>query len=322
MAITHDITLAVETLRAGGLVAMPTETVYGLAADAENELAVRRIFAAKGRPADHPLIVHLASANELSRWVAHVPEQATLLAAAFWPGPLTLILPRSPKAAPAVTGGLETIGVRVPAHPVAQALLQTFGGGLAAPSANRFGRVSPTTAQHVWDELGEQIPLILEGGECAVGVESTILDLSQEEPCLLRPGAITPTQIEQILQRPLVDPATNATRCSGRLESHYAPRAAVEIVAWEHLVRQSELWQASGKRVALLSETCPAACKKELWIPLPQEPAACARRLYAALREADQLGAEIALVVAPPNIGLGFAVADRLQKAAAAKELK
>jgi L-threonylcarbamoyladenylate synthase len=180
------ISHAVEILRRGGLVALPTETVYGLAADAENEIAVRRIFAAKGRPVDHPLIVHLASARQITEWARDIPEEAWKLATAFWPGPLTMVLRRSDKAADVVTGGLETIGLRVPLHPLAIELLTAFGGGLAAPSANRFGRVSPTTAEHVEEELGDEVDLILDGGPCEIGLESTIVDLSTGEPTLLR----------------------------------------------------------------------------------------------------------------------------------------
>jgi L-threonylcarbamoyladenylate synthase len=310
---------AVEVLRAGGLVAMPTETVYGLAADAENEIAVRRIFTAKGRPVDHPLIVHLAHANQMAAWADSVPESAHQLANAFWPGPLTLILPRSGKAAEAVTGGLATIGLRVPAHPVAQSLLQLFGGGVAAPSANRFGKVSPTTAEHVRDELGDAVDLILDGGSCSVGVESTILDLSTDAPCILRPGAITAVQIEQVLGQRLADVVDNTTRCAGRLASHYAPRAAVELVDESQLAARAQLLLTQHKRLALLCENLPAACEESAqlrFIPLSSHPAICAQQLYAALREADAFQAEIALIVPPPMTGLGFAVADRLRKAA------
>jgi L-threonylcarbamoyladenylate synthase len=298
---------------------MPTETVYGLAADAENELAVRSIFAAKGRPADHPLIVHVAATDHISQWAIDIPDAAFDLAKAFWPGPLTIILKRSEKAAPAVTGGLNTIGLRVPGHPVALELLKAFGGGLAAPSANRFGRVSPTTAQHVQAELGEHVPLILDGGECFVGVESSILDLSSDEPCLLRPGAISPQQIEQVLQRRLADPTINDTRCSGRLESHYAPRAAVEIINVEQIEERLQTWHKLGRKIALLAETPAKISVGESFINLPRTPQESARRLYAALREADECGSEIALVVAPPCEDLGIAVADRLRKAAAPK---
>jgi L-threonylcarbamoyladenylate synthase len=311
---------ALAILRRGGLIGLPTETVYGLAADAENELAVRSIFAAKGRPVDHPLIVHLTEAKQIEQWAIDIPDTARRLAAAFWPGPLTLILRRSDKAALAVTGGLDTIGLRVPSHPVAQQVLQAFRGGLAAPSANRFGRVSPTTAEHVREEFGDRVELVLEGGPSTVGIESTIVDLSSDKPALLRPGAITAQQIEQILKHPLGDPAQNTTRASGRLISHYAPRAAVEIVAPAELEARVSDWAMRGSRVVVL------AAHLELDLPgiahrrMPDSPEGFASELYAALREADASGAEIALVVPPPESGVGIAIADRLRKAAAPRD--
>jgi L-threonylcarbamoyladenylate synthase len=311
------IARALAILRRGGLLGLPTETVYGLAADAENELAVRSIFAAKGRPADHPLIVHLAEARQIGDWAREIPDSAWRLAAAYWPGPLTIILRRSEKAAPAVTGGLETIGLRVPSHPVAQQVLQAFGGGLAAPSANRFGRVSPTTADHVREELGEQVELVLEGGPCSVGLESTIVDLSTGEPALLRFGAITPEQIEHVLGQPLGDPATNTTPASGRLASHYAPRAAVEIIAAAEIAAKASQWAMQGLKVVVLSPQAEIELPGMAHRPMPADAEGFARDLYAALREADAWGAEIALVVPPPESGLGLAIADRLRKASA-----
>lgn len=311
---------ALAILHRGGLIGLPTETVYGLAADAENELAVRGIFAAKGRPVDHPLIVHLAEAKQIDQWAIDIPGEAWRLAAAFWPGPLTLILRRSDKAAPAVTGGLDTIGLRVPAHPVAQQVLQAFGGGLAAPSANRFGRVSPTTADHVREEFGDRVELVLEGGSCAIGIESTIVDLSVNEPTLLRPGAITAQQIEGILQRQLGDPAKNTTPASGRLASHYAPRAAVEIVRPSELEVRISDWAMRGSRVAVLAPRLELDLPGVSHRPMPDSPEGFARELYAALREADAAGAEIALIVPPPESGVGIAIADRLRKAAAPRD--
>jgi L-threonylcarbamoyladenylate synthase len=312
-----QIAQAVDILRRGGLVGLPTETVYGLAADAENELAVRSIFAAKGRPVDHPLIVHLADDSQISAWARDIPAEAWRLAHAFWPGPLTMILRRSDKAAPAVTGGLDTIGLRVPSHPVAHILLQAFGGGLAAPSANRFGRVSPTTAEHVREELGDRVDFVLDGGPCEVGLESTIIDLSGDEPTLLRPGAITPQQLEAVLDRPLGDPARNTTRTSGRLESHYAPRAAVELVAADELERRVAEWGLQGKRVAVLAPRFDQELPGVGFLRVPESLEEFARTLYSNLREADAWGAEVALVVPPPESGLGLAIADRLRKAAA-----
>jgi len=311
---------AVAILRRGGRIGLPTETVYGLAADAENELAVRSIFAAKGRPVDHPVIVHLADADQIRDWAIDIPEDAWRLAHAFWPGPLTMILCRSDKAAPAVTGGLDTIGLRIPSHEVAQQVLRAFGGGLAAPSANRFGRVSATSSDHVRQEFGDRIELILEGGPCQVGVESTIVDLSTDEPALLRPGAITAEQIEDVLARPLGDPSRNLTRTSGRLASHYAPRAAVEVVDCREVEAKASEWVLQGKRVIVLSPRCEVALPGVSHRAMPESSDAFARELYAALREADAAGAEIALVVPPPESGLGIAIADRLRKAAAPRE--
>lgn len=314
------ITRAVAILRRGGLIGLPTETVYGLAANAANEVAVRRIFAAKGRPVDHPVIVHLADARQLNEWAIEIPESAHRLAAAFWPGPLTIILKRSNKAAPAVTGGLPTIGLRVPSHPIAQQVLQAFGGGLAAPSANRFGHVSPTTSQHVRDEFGDEIELILEGGACEIGLESTIVDLSTDEPVLLRYGAVTPEQIETVLDRPLGNPALNTTPASGRLESHYAPRAAVEIVACDELEAKAGEWALRGGKAVVISPTLACDLPGVMHYAVPADPAGFAHELYAALRQADAWGAQVALVVPPPESGLGLAVADRLRKAAAPRQ--
>jgi L-threonylcarbamoyladenylate synthase len=314
------ITRAVTILRRGGLIGLPTETVYGLAADAENEVAVRRIFAAKGRPVDHPVIVHLAEAKQLNDWAVEIPDAAWRLAAAFWPGPLTVILKRSDKSAAAVTGDLPTIGLRVPSHPVAQQVLQAFGGGLAAPSANRFGRVSPTTSQHVRDEFGDQIELVLEGGPCSIGLESTIVDLSTDEPALLRFGAVTPEQIEAVLDRRLGNPALNTTPASGRLVSHYAPRAAVEIVSQDEVEAKAAQWAMRGGKAIVIAPTLDCELPGVAHYPIPADPAGFARELYAALREADAWGAQVALVVPPPESGLGLAIADRLRKAAAPRQ--
>jgi L-threonylcarbamoyladenylate synthase len=317
MTTTAEMTQAIDILSSGGLIGLPTETVYGLAADAENELAVRSIFAAKGRPVDHPLIVHLASAAQIRDWAIDIPAAAWRLADAFWPGPLTLILKSSGKAAPAVTGGLSTIGLRVPSHPIAQLVLREFGGGLAAPSANRFGRVSPTLAKHVRTEFGPALPLVLDGGPCAVGVESTIVDLSSGDPTLLRPGKITSEEIERVLAQRLGDPAKNTTRTSGRLESHYAPRAAVEITAPERLAARVRERVAEGLRVAVIANEHLMESAHVFHRPMPSDAAGFARQLYAALHEVDAQGVEIALVVPPTEVGVGVAVADRLRKAAA-----
>ncbi|MBA3455929.1 MAG: threonylcarbamoyl-AMP synthase, partial [Deltaproteobacteria bacterium] len=224
-----DIATAAGVLRAGGLVAFPTETVYGLGADASSDAAVARIFAAKGRPRAHPLIVHLAPDARLSDWAIDVPESARRLAAEAWPGPLTIILARGPRVSLATTGGSETVGLRVPAHPMAQDLLRAFGGGIAAPSANRFGAVSPTTADHVTADLGDDVDYVLDGGACDVGVESTIVDLSRGRAVLLRPGGLAREAIEAIIG-PLAEADLAAPAAPGTLASHYAPRAQVIAV--------------------------------------------------------------------------------------------
>ncbi|MBV9788146.1 MAG: threonylcarbamoyl-AMP synthase, partial [Chloroflexi bacterium] len=227
----NEIERAVAALRDGQLVAFPTETVYGLGADASNADAVRRIFAAKGRPADHPLIVHLPDVAALTDWARDIPPAAWQLAARFWPGPLTMILPKAPHVPDVVTGGQQSIGLRIPDHPVAGALLRAFNGGVAAPSANRFGRISPTLAEHVQSELGDAVALIIDGGPCRVGVESSIVDLTGEQPALLRPGHISASQLAEVLGSPVIQPQRSTTRAPGTLDSHYAPLTSTQIVS-------------------------------------------------------------------------------------------
>ena len=348
------IAAAAALLRAGELVGMPTETVYGLAADALDPLAVKRIFTAKGRPADHPLIVHLPSAEHLPQWAAVIPKDALALARAFWPGPLTLILKRTADVPDEVTGGQDTVGVRVPAHPVALALLRAFDGGLAAPSANRFGRISPTTAAHVQEELGERVALILDGGACEVGIESTILDFSRDVPEILRPGAIGPEDIARVIGRrprvrgealPEVDEMAagqgraggasagatrvvalaeatsgsvqSAPRVSGALAAHYAPRTPLRLVEPALLVDEAVALAGEGSRVTVLAHSTPDPRDARLsWRTLPADPAAYAQGLYASLRALDALGADFILIEALPG-GPGWrAVADRLGRAA------
>jgi L-threonylcarbamoyladenylate synthase len=307
---------AVDVLRRGGLVGLPTETVYGLAADAENELAVRRIFAVKGRPSTHPLIVHLASAEAVRGWVGRLPPEAELLASAFWPGPLTLVLPRSTRASDAVTGGQGTVAVRVPAHPVALAVLQAFGGGLAAPSANRFGRVSPTRAAHVLADLGGEVDFILDGGPCSVGVESTIVDLSGPEPVLLRPGGVGLEALQGVLGRPLSQTVVGDVRAPGMLPSHYAPRAGLVLAQRGEAPRLAAELHRTGRRVALCSPE-EAVLKGVVHLSVPDDVAELARALYALLRDVDAAGVDVAVVVVPETAGLGLAVLDRLRRAAA-----
>jgi L-threonylcarbamoyladenylate synthase len=297
------VAAAVRVLRAGGLVAVPTETVYGLGADAANSDAVRRVYAVKGRPADHPLIVHIASAEALPRWAATVPPAAESLAAACWPGPLTVVLHRRPDVDPTVTGGRDTIALRVPAHPLTLAVLEAFRGGIAAPSANRFGHVSPTTAQHVRDDLGEDVDLVLDGGPCTVGVESTIIDLTVSPPSVLRPGGIPLEALEAIVEGPVRGEDTGPRRAPGMLASHYAPRALVELV--------EDPVEAAARVEALGADGVPAG----LLDPGP-DPDAYARHLYEWLRRADEDGLEVLVAVPPTATGLGWAVRDRLRKAA------
>lgn len=309
---------AVAALREGGLIGLPTETVYGLGADASNELAVRRIFAVKGRPSTHPLIVHVASAEVARRWVADWPAAAEALAGAFWPGPLTLIVKRGPLASDAVTGGQDTVGLRVPDHPLARAVLEAFGGGVAAPSANRFGRVSPTTAQHVREELGRDVEVVLDGGPCRVGVESTIVDVSGARPRLLRPGGVPKEALERVLGAP-VELATDATdvRAPGLLASHYAPRAGLWVVAAGQLHAEAARRVAEGKRVAVVAPSGVAMPSGVTPFEVPADDEGYARALYATLRDVDARGLDVVLAVPPEASGVGLAVVDRLRRASA-----
>ncbi len=315
-----EIERAVALLAHGELVAFPTETVYGLGADAANAAAVAKIFAAKGRPADHPLIVHLPASAHLARWARELPAEAEKLAAAFWPGPLTLILRRQPNVPDAVTGGQDTVGLRVPGHPLALELLAAFGGGIAAPSANRFGRISPTTAAHVREELGDRVPLILDGGACSVGIESTILDLSRGAPVLLRPGAVGVVDLARVLGRApgVVASHADAPRVSGSLEAHYAPRTPLQLVSSDGLLFALRSALVAGERVAVLAPTAQAISHDlVVWKQSPAEPAGFAHDLYASLRELDALGCVRILVQQPPAGEAWAAVNDRLRRAAA-----
>ena len=295
----NPVDRALEVIRDGGLVAIPTETVYGLAADASNEDAVRRIFAAKGRPADHPLIVHVASAAQLADWASSVPPSAALLAATCWPGPLTVLVPKATNVLPVVTGGRDTVGVRVPAHPLTLELLERFGGGLAAPSANHFGMVSPTTAEHVRADLGAAVDFVLDGGACPVGVESTIVDCTVSPPQILRPGGISSEQIHELLGGD-VAAAEGPSRAAGMLPSHYAPRARVVLA------------ESRAEANVLLAdlEHCELIDRSDDLVEYAQH-------LYADLRVADQRGVSVIVAVMPTAAGLGHAIRDRLAKAAA-----
>ncbi|MBP2351950.1 L-threonylcarbamoyladenylate synthase [Kribbella aluminosa] len=313
---TQEIEKAVEVLRAGGLVAIPTETVYGLAADAEDPEAVGRIFKTKGRPPSHPLIVHIGSAEQLDDWAHDVPDTARLLAERFWPGPLTLVLRRGRRVPLETTGGLETVAIRVPDHPVALELLTAFGGAVAAPSANRFGSVSPTTAEHVRAELGDDVDFILDGGPCGVGVESTIVDVTGATPTVLRPGGVTREDLEAALGHPLAVPSTSPVRVPGQHPSHYAPRARVVLVEPEDLV--AEAARHTGEKVGVLLPPPLAGTPIEAHavVPLPDSLADYARGLFSYLRTLDQQGCDLILATLPPEQGLGLAISNRLRRAA------
>ena len=307
---------AIDHLRGGRLVGFPTETVYGLGADAGNPDAVRRIFAAKGRPADHPVIVHLYDTGELGRWARSVPEGARRLAAAFWPGPLTLILPRAPNVADVVTGGQDSVGLRVPAHPVAQALLRAFGGGIAAPSANRFGRISPTTAQHVADDLGDAVAQILDGGACAVGIESTIVAFVGDVPVLLRPGGIDAHDLQRVLGRAPEVAGDAAPRASGTLVSHYAPRTPADLVDASALRAEILQLGARDESIAVLARTVARPSDfAGVWLRAPADAAAFAHDLYANLRTLDAANADVILIERVPDDDGWLAVRDRLERA-------
>jgi L-threonylcarbamoyladenylate synthase len=311
--VSDEVRRAAEILRRGGLVAFPTETVYGLGADAANPKAIERLYRVKGRPVEHPVIVHFADAERAFAWAREVPGAARKLAARFWPGPLTLILKRSPLAQGSVTGGQDTVGLRVPSHPVARSLLGEFNGGIAAPSANRFGRVSPTTAAHVREDLGGDVDLVLEGGPSEVGIESTIVDLSGGAAVLLRPGAITQEQISQ-LGISFQDRSESSPRHSGGLERHYAPRTPARLVATHEL---DKVIAEMGNRVAVLAFSRPDE-RVDYWLRMPRDPAAYAQRLYGSLRELDTAGCEAILVEAPPGAPEWAAVRDRLNRACSA----
>lgn len=328
------IAAAAARLLAGEVVAFPTETVYGLGADADNPEAVARIYAAKGRPSNHPVIVHVAPGADLGYWVREIPPEAQRLIEAFWPGPLTLILPRALPRGEMVSGGQDSIGVRCPSHPVAQALLRAFAagkpggqGGVAAPSANKFGQVSPTHADHVRyefpDEVAQGMP-VLDGGPSEVGIESTILDLSRLRqgvgPVLLRPGHVTPAQIEAILGQPVSMPDAAAPRASGTLKAHYAPHTPLELVSAQRLIEVARGQNAQNGRVVVVAfAEAPADLAPEIvWRQVEADPDRYAQVLYAMLRELDDGGYARILVQAPPSDAAWRAVNDRIGRAAAA----
>lgn len=313
-ASIDNIDRAAKLMRSGELVAFPTETVYGLGADARSTQAISKIFKVKGRPAHHPVIVHLAEFDWIEQWASHVPNDARRLAQAFWPGALTLILPRHSQVLTAVTGGQASVGLRVPNHPVALALLRAFGGGIAAPSANRFGCISPTTAAHVYSELGETVAMILDGGRCAIGIESTIIDCTSGEAVLLRPGQISLAALATVLGYQPRLARGDEPRAPGTLAAHYAPQTHTELISAEIL--PAVLQQESQRRIGVLalSLSKPEHFVGE-WRQAAVQPSAYAHQLYATLRELDRTGLEVILIEAPPTTPEWLAIRDRLLKA-------
>lgn len=321
------VAAAAQALQRGELIGLPTETVYGLAADAANAAAVAKIFAAKGRPSDHPLIVHVADTSGVDYFAQNVPDFARQLMQAFWPGPLTLIVPRRPEVGAAAAGGQDSVGLRCPAHPVAQALLRAAHvlgvHGVAAPSANKFGRVSPTTAAHVRDEFGDAL-MVLDGGACPVGIESTIIDCTRGAPVLLRPGQITREQVQAACGLPLLSKealATPAPRASGTLESHYAPAARVRLMDAQALQAALDVLGrdlAGPATIAVYARTVlrlPSA--HVLYRRMPDDAAATAQQLFAVLREFDAAGVKLIWIESPPETAAWEGVRDRLTRAAA-----
>jgi L-threonylcarbamoyladenylate synthase len=309
-----EIEKAVETLRAGELVVFPTETVYGLGANAANPAAVRKIFEVKGRPVDHPVIVHLDNQRYLHRWVSEVPPAAERLAAMFWPGPLTLILPKGDNVNDIVTGGQSSIGIRIPSHPIALQLLTAFGGGIAAPSANRYGRLSPTKPEHVRDELGEAVQVILDGGDSPIGLESTIVSCLNGEVRLLRPGFITRSQIGQVVGDLSV--GGEAPRAPGDRVQHYAPSTPLEIVTTDDLEAKAAEILAREEKVAVLAMRPPLHTKRHMtWINAGKKPDAYAHNLYNNLRTLDRAQCVKILVQELPQDERWAAILDRLQRA-------
>jgi L-threonylcarbamoyladenylate synthase len=318
---SSDIDAAVAVLRRGGLVAFPTETVYGLGADATNPRALSRLYEVKGRPRRHPVIVHIANAAALHIWAVDVGDEARRLAESCWPGPLTLVVARSTIVPDEVTGGGHTVGLRVPDQPLARELLRAFDGGIAAPSANRFGRVSPTTAAAVHDDLGSDVELVLDGGPCRVGVESTIVDCTADEAVVLRPGGVTTARLREVLGRDVAAAPDARTPAPGTLPSHYSPRARVELVGRDEITTRAAAHAGEGRRVGVLCEA-PAptsAAHLDAVLDSPRDVDEFARVLYERMREADARELDVLLVVAPASRGVGEAVVDRLRRAAATR---
>ena len=300
--IGRDVGRAVSILRDGGVVAVPTETVYGLGADASDRQAVARIFAIKGRPVDHPLIVHVSSRRRARNWAAEWPPVADALARRFWPGPMTLIVSRAGHVLDEVTGGRDTVAIRVPAHRLMRRVLRRFAGGVAAPSANKFGMVSPTSAEHVSRDLGDSVDYVLDGGECSVGLESTIIDCTVVPPQILRPGSVTAEMVRSVVDS--LAPASGPSRASGMLESHYAPRCRVVPVD-DVEAAQRVMTDKPGASARILDGRTDSE--------------SFARTMYTDLRRCDDDGVDVAIVVLPDAHGIGVAIRDRIGKAAAGR---
>lgn len=315
------IAIAADALAAGELLGLPTETVYGLAARADDDAAVAKIFAAKGRPSDHPLIVHVADVEAARAFAADWPAVAQRLTEALWPGPLTVIVPRQPALAAAAAGGQNSVGLRCPSHPVARALLQAARArgvqGVAAPSANRFGRISPTRASHVAQDFGDDL-LVLDGGDCEVGIESAIVDCTRGRPVLLRPGVLTPAQLEAAAGEPLAGADAHAPRASGTLEAHYAPRAKVRLMKGLMLAEAIRVLGADGPRLGVYCRSVAApAAPGRVVRRMPEQPTAAAHELFSVLRELDDENVPLIWVEEPPPEPEWDGVRDRLQRAAA-----
>lgn len=317
-ASQRELSVAVEALRNGEVVAFPTETVYGLGANAQHLAAVQKVFELKGRPASHPLIVHLDNPRYLHRWARGVSPAAEKLAAAFWPGALTLVLPRAEGVLDAVTGGQDSIAVRVPSHPMAQQLLTAFGGGIVAPSANRFGRVSPTRAEHVRDEFGDAVSVILDGGECQIGLESTIVDCTGEKPRILRPGMLNIGALKKVVPEIGIG-GGDAPRVPGSEPAHYAPVTPLRIVPGDEIDARVQTASAGGRRIAVLAHRPPLRTYPSVtWVNAGSRADKFAHDLYAHLRTLDKTGCELLLVQEVPRSDAWAAIYDRLKRAAAA----
>jgi L-threonylcarbamoyladenylate synthase len=317
-----EIDQAVEALREGEVVAFPTETVYGLGADASNPEAIRRIFELKGRPATHPLIVHIDHPRALERWALQAPPAATALAEKFWPGPLSLVRRRAPAVDLAITGGQDTVAVRVPGHPVAQQLLRAFGSGIAAPSANRYGRISSTRPEHVRDEFGDAVRIVLDGGDCKIGLESTIVSCVDTVPRILRPGALTLTQLRAVVPELQAGPDAGAPRVPGSDAKHYAPRTPLSIVPSRTLEEVVGQLTEHREKIAVLAMRPPRVANKYMtWINAGRRADVYARELYVNLRTLDKSGAREILVEEVPAGEAWDAVRDRLHRAASAENV-